>query len=202
MLAVLATGLTALTLWEKYNRDQLVSSFETMYADRLVPASEIFHMSNLLYERGRLMEEYRLHGNPGLTRENLTANGEEMDSILQAYEKTYLVQEETRHLPKYKEALSSYHRIEQHILNNSEGDYHSLNHALDNVHHELLMLADIQLTVGKQLASGHEVIRGTLSLMDTLQTGLLLMLALLVIILIQDYRSSLPKIPQGKAHLN
>lgn len=201
-LTLLTMGLTALIFWERHNREQLVSSFETMYADRLIPASEIFHLSNLLYERGRLMEELRQHGQNGLTTRELDRNTASMDSILRAYENTYLVREETRHLPAYKKALSEYMNEEKRLLENGSNDYHVLHHTLGKVHDELLVLGDIQVTVGQQLARGHKMIHGSMTMMDTLQTGLLLILAILILMLIQDYRSARPKVRQDKFRLN
>jgi len=201
-LTLLTFSLTALIFWERYNREQLVSSFETMYADRLIPASEIFHLSNLLYERGRLMEELRQHGQSDLTASMLADNKLAMDSILMAYEKTYLVSAEVKQLPEYKAALADYLKTENDVLLTGGNEYHSLNHSLEKVHEELLVLGDIQLTVGRQLAQGHKMIHGSMTMMDTLQTGLLLILAILILMLIQDYRAAKPKIRQDKVSMN
>ncbi len=201
-MSILAFGLTGMTMLAKYNRSQMVSSFDTMYADRLIPASEIFHLSNLLYERSRMMENFRRNGDPGGVRLQLESNRHQMDSILHAYEQTYLVDEETRHIPVYKKSLAAYLDLENEIIHSGNQNYAELNNLLEKVYDELLVLGDIQLEVGRELARGHDSINGSMRLLDMLQTTLLLTLALLIIVLIHDYRSSVPRIPQGKPRLN
>jgi hypothetical protein len=201
ILTILTLALTALTMWEKYNRKQLISSFDTMYADRLIPASEIFHLSNLMYERRRVMDDFMHEHDAENAMQDLERIDLKMDSILHAYEQTYLVDEETEHLPAYKKTLATYSAQEKELLY-KEGDFDRLNNSYDKVRGELLALSDIQLKVGTKLAKGHKLINGSMNILDTLQSGMLLILALLIMGLIRDYRSTIPKVRPGNAHLN
>lgn len=201
ILTILAVALTALTMWEKHNRNQLISSFDTMYADRLIPASEIFHLSNLMFERRRVMDDFMHEQNSENAMQDLERIDLKMDSILHSYEQTYLVVEETKHLPAYKNTLSHYTAREKELLYKG-GDYDGLNQAYDKVRKELLTLSDIQLKVGANLAKGHKLINGSMNLLDTLQSGMLLILVLLILGLVRDYRSTIPKVRPRSTTLN
>ncbi len=147
------------------------------------------------------MDEFMHDNKVPVAHQRLEAIDAQMDSILFAYEQTHLVKAEAEHLPVYKSSLSEYSWKEKQLLYDG-GDFTSLDHAYDDVRKELLTLSDIQLEVGAKLAQGHRSINGSMNLLDTLQTGLLLALAILIIMLIREYRSTLPPVRQRYADLN
>lgn len=149
-------------LFEDYKLERIHQSFSSIYTDRLVPATDIYFISDHLYEKRLLMDD-QFSRNTCQERDlTLTVNNlnRSIDSLLFEYEKTYFVNEESRHVQRLKEELSVYEETERRVIRLLEKgafaearqlfelkgrqEFHLI---IQNLH----SLARIQSTVGKEL---------------------------------------------------
>jgi len=185
VLAVIIATILLNGLFFSMYLEQIDRSIETMYSDRLVPASELFHLSDLMYERLDAVEE----GNMQVIKNLRT----QMDSIHNAYENTYLVNQEVNHLKAYRLAVQEYTDNETTVLAGGDAPYRLAHRAVQK---ELITLSDIQLDVGKEIWSSQRQLHSSMSLSKQLENSLLVGVVMLLILLVYDHRSHLPKIRQ------
>ena len=91
--------------------DRLGRDLQSIYADRLVPSNYLFRLQALLV-RKKLIQE---HGdlNKAEKRTELANIAAEMDSLIFAYDLTYLTEEEKREWNGFRQSLTTYDSLEQ-----------------------------------------------------------------------------------------
>lgn len=211
---LLLTGVLLLAgnVWLRSLLASTSHSFLSIYNDRLVPAAELFHVNDLMYSK-RILIEKALAKHPEGTRldgdaaDQLGKYNHQLDSIIAAYETTYLVAEEREGLNKLKIKIDEYNQQEGRILQWHEPSLASAYYqshvvpVFDQVHRQTLELSNIQTRVGAQLLDGSEDALGSANLLNYLHIGMVVLIILLVQALIWTSRSIIPKKPQ-KFHLN
>jgi hypothetical protein len=122
-----------------------------------------------------------------------------IDSLLQAYELTYLVEEESRKLKDFKRMVSAYNMREGLYLSGRPAQGYLRNYTtvmgplFKQMHLELMSLSRIQTAEGLALLEGSQVITGNASLISNLQIAMVVVIALAVQALLRSSRSLIPK---------
>lgn len=158
VLLVMASLILAGLLMERKYFKNVNTSSASIYNDRLIPAIAIFHLSDHLTQRRLLVEEQIGKGPlPEHLQTYLSDHSLAMDSILRAFEETYLVKAEFNSLELLKQYLDEYNQTEQLLLQNhresigSEKIHNQLQKDFENIRSELIELSAIQNLVGKEL---------------------------------------------------
>ena len=214
--ALLLGGVMLLIVVVSYlsssNINGIARSFTSIYEDRLMPAIDIIHLTEGLYSKRLLLEKHLLtNGEQDAEelREKLARHDNKIDSLLQAYEKTYLVEQESKSFLAFKNRVKEYALLEKTIVNFSKAGFREEGITLfegkggEVFQHTIFRLNEltaIQSLVGEELqeASNSEV-----SLFKLYAT--LLILAALIIgglILHLIYTSKIVNTERKEFHLN
>jgi hypothetical protein len=183
LLAVLVAG----KLLEDTMVGRLRADCESLFADRLLPATTLFHLSDEMHRKQRSLERFLAHDG-GATAEPIQGQLGQYDARLEQLtrevEQTYLVADESRHLRDFRAALGRYQKAERDLLQRRQaGEAVSygpeMTAAFGTVREALLSLTTVQQRVGEQLrnesVSGAS---GVLALLH-LQLGVAFVLGLL-----------------------
>jgi len=154
MFLVLVAG----KLWEDALVERLRGDCTSLFADRLLPATTLFHLSDEMHARQRTLERFVNEGGTAVAdvRYHLGRHDARLEMLTHQIEQTYLVADEARHLQAFRSALTAYKEAERVLLQQRAADQAGrygteLEKAFDSVHSELLSLTAVQEAVGKQL---------------------------------------------------
>lgn len=193
------------------NISDINQSVNSIYSDRLIPATDIFYLSENLHNRQLAMEQFlfRSERNYNQLKAQLKKyDGKQLDLIAK-YEKTYLVDEESVFLEKFKKNVSVYAALESQILSltvaNKKAEAITLyetagRHSLENTIHQLSDLTTIQSSVGNKLLNDTKGIVATSNFLSNLQLVLAIIIGLMITALIIS--SKIISQPQAKFKWN
>lgn len=177
-------------------------SFASIYKDRLIPANELFHILDLLYQKRLILSEY-INGTrtESQTLNKLMSINHSVDSIIHEYEKTYLVDEEDKNLASLKVKMKQYNSMEKEImLTKSDKEYKLNNHLIpvfEELRSDLIVLSRIQTTVGKELLDDSKQMKASSNFIHYCQLTIILVILLIIQSIIFSARSIIPKKPQN-----
>jgi hypothetical protein len=181
---VLLTSMIALigvtNYLEHQNIDQIDESFNSIYYDRLIPATELLHMTQNLYKQRMLMESALLSTQPvpqhlDKALDDLTRNTEER---IINFEKTFMVKHESYALVSFKRGMHEYETIEEEVVNALHAGhtgkareiyYERLRPKFSQTLSKLEDLSSIQTSVGKDILEQSRSTISNSSLILTLQ---------------------------------
>ncbi|MGY5847804.1 MCP four helix bundle domain-containing protein [Salegentibacter sp. HM20] len=155
------------SLLENNNLKKINKDISSLYEDRLLPAAQIYELSELLHEKRIIFEELN-ENNYQLSladRENILRENENIEAILRKYEKTYLVEEEQYYLKDLKQNLAGYLETEILILHALEtGDlalvdeliHGQARRAFNDSNADLHRLSQIQPEIGRELMTHYQ----------------------------------------------
>lgn len=111
--------ITLFTLLESRNINNINKAVLSIYADRLIPATDLFFLAEVSYQKRDQLEAYVMSADTSAAeiRQQLTRQNQRIDSLLSKYEKTYLVDEELVHFNGLKRNLEEYLVLEREIVN-------------------------------------------------------------------------------------
>lgn len=202
LLLVIVMTIVASNVLEKKFMTDMGKSISSIYKDRLVPSAGLFHINDLMFTKRLLLEEYLLDADVQSRQEvsrQLQICNARIDSLLQAYELTYLVEEEGRKLKDFKHMMRTYNGLEALYLSASPPQEHLRSYTtrmgplFKQMHGELMSLSRIQTAEGRALLEGSQVITGNASLISNLQIAMVVVIALAVQALLRNSRSLIPK---------
>lgn len=188
-------------------------AFSSLYNDRLVPATDIFYISEKLYAKRFLLETFVYSDKNKLSPQQLNSKlkgyDKEIDTLLAKYEKTFLVKNEKNHLTELKIKLLENKVLEKNILLMAETlDKTSLRSLYDSSAEQsftaistlLSQLTKIQTVVGEQLKEeSQKIVMGT-NLYSTLQLILAIIIGVLIVSII--FATNVMNIRNDKFNLN
>ncbi|MGV3503884.1 MAG: MCP four helix bundle domain-containing protein [Adhaeribacter sp.] len=197
MLIIVVTILISNFLEKKFMTD-MGKSLSSIYQDRLVPAAGLFQINDLMFTRRLTLEEYLLKPEPQrrdqVSRE-LGRHSARIDSLIRAYEATYLVAEESRQLGNFKQKVHQYRALESRYLSGTLPENQWQNFAREigplfkQMHGELMALSHIQTVEGAHLLEGSRAITGKADLIGNLQIALVVVIVLAVQALLRRSRA-------------
>ncbi|WP_128547368.1 MCP four helix bundle domain-containing protein [Larkinella soli] len=200
--SLLLTGIMLLiilsTIISRSNIRDIDKSFSSIYSDRLVPATGIVYLSENLYDKRLLLEKHLLAGQGSSSadvRRQLRLHDQRIDSLVRAFEKTFLVAEESRSLREFKVWTRAYATLEQDILRLSDaGDPGAGNRLFDAESADVFRLAigrlndltRIQSVVGSELVRESRSESSVFNLISLLQISVAVVIGAIVMGLIHN----------------
>ena len=216
-IALLLFLIMACTILIRVLEDRSIKNmekaFSSLYNDRLVPATDIFYISEKLYAKRFLLETFVYSDNNKLTPQQLNAKlrtyDKQIDTLLTKYEKTFLVKNEKNHLTELKVKLLENKVLEKNILLNANSfDKPALRKLYDSsaeqsffdISNTLSQLTKVQTVVGEQLKDeSQKIVRGT-NLYSTLQLLIAIIIGGLIVSILAA--SNVMNIRNDKFNLN
>lgn len=155
----------------------------SIYNDRLIPSTAVYHLSDHITQRLFIAEEYA--ENPpamlSATKHQLSIHEQLTDSIITAFEETYLVNSESKSLEMLKSHLAHYKYVEQEFLTTGDPEKLKATHQLyTKIRGELLKLSQIQTRVGKELLDETHSITSNAGMISQLQVVALIITCLVI----------------------
>ena len=154
----------------------------SIYKDRLIPSTAVYHLSDHITQRRFMLEGFLedSKNSRNEVRDALTDHQQEMDSIVRAFEETYLVENESKSLTRLKEKLVAYTQIENSILSEkgSKG-LQRLHGKYADIRTELMELSQIQTRVGQKLFNKTQNLTSNAGMVSQLQIVALIVICLI-----------------------
>jgi len=209
-IALLLFCIMACTILIRFLEDKSLKSmnnaFVSMYNDRLVPAADLFYVSEILFEKRDLIERNQLLGIPEAekTIKLMSLSDTKIDSVLKKYGETFLVNDEKSSLQQLKQKLIAHQALEKEaILNNKINDsftFGQLNKSYKGVLKELSLLTKTQTLVGKELIKESESLFAGTKIYSAIQFALAILIGILIVSII--FASNVIKVKQETFNLN
>jgi len=195
ILLVMVTIILAAALLErKFFTDVHISS-ASIYNDRLIPATALFHLGDNCYQKKLILENlYDVPTPPSAVAKQKTEHFSlANDSIIIAFENTYLTEKEGKTLNRLKHNLKEYNKLEQNILNAwpnyKPQDSALLETAFEQIRNELQNLSVIQTQVGSNLLAESKSKVHRAHMITNFQIGAALLICIICQILILTSKS-------------
>lgn len=186
------------SLIARYNMDGIDKSFSSIYKDRLLPATTIIYLAENLYGKRLSLEKFLLSNDSRTVQEiasGLKFYDVKIDSLIQVFEKTYLVDQEATTLAAFKNRVEEYVLLEKMILNLHASGHTAAGKELfegtgagtfQTTINNLNELTTIQENVGKELMRESKSDMASFGLISFLQIALAIVIGLIVLVLIQN----------------
>lgn len=199
------------TFIERKNVADMNRSVTSIYNDRLIPATDIFYLSEHLYGKRFLAEQFLRSQNLQLTEltQELNEHNKNIKSLISRFEKTYLVNKEQEYLNNLRSKVQDYNQIEKKIIDlSSRGSKDAalaLYESEGKKTHEatikqLVLLTRIQTAVGGELIKDSNGKVATASMISSLQIVLSIVTGLIILSLI--FASKITNGKEQNFHLN
>ena len=189
MVSIIFTNLIA-----KKNIDQFDKNFKSIYNDRLIPAKDIYFISENVHSKIHLLEKYLMNGKYStleLSRK-IAFHNYKIDSLIDKYEKTHLEEEEMKALANLKLRLKDLQGMENSILTSlAQGSREESQYVFDTdgrviselTLKELYTMANLQSKIGNDLIKDARI--------NILSSDILLTIQIVISVLIGVFISSL-----------
>lgn len=208
LLAVIL-GLTMLTnLLQRQRFEELEQSFASIYEDRLLAESYLFHLYIDLKKEQDILQLLSDHGLSYSDRAEMDKDRADRDTIIAKYSATYLTEEETVKFDDLKSILHKIDKLEQKIESKEHEDHIPLrlieahNTATDSAFATLSALSDIQTNEGAALRKKtRQIIMGSVSI-SQFEMTILIVIAILIQGLIFSSKTIFAKTRKQDASLN
>lgn len=211
LLSVIMGAVILFNLILQKNISDIDRSVNSIYSDRLIPATDIFYLSESLHNRKSAIEQvvYRNQVGVGQLRAELKEYDVRILQLVNKYEKTYMVEEESVSLADFKRSISTYSSIEDNIVGLLEQGHRAAGlklydtkarAALQNTLGQLSGLTTIQSAVGSKLVKDTRAIVAISNILSDLQIAIAVIIGLLVLALVASSR--IINQPQAKFNLN
>lgn len=196
---------------EKKSLKSIDRDFSSLYQDRLLPASQMYELSELLYQKRLLFENIADDEEflPELTSKEIQSLNTQIDQVLQDYGKTYLVDKEEIYFEEFNKHYQEYLVLENDILENLRQKDFSTATLLINksvkdyfkiLNLDLHNLASIQPEVGQELMAHYRSSSGMTSLLYYFKIALTILIGVFVLRLLG--LEQLLRQPKQKFELN
>ncbi|WP_134088769.1 MCP four helix bundle domain-containing protein [Olivibacter sp. XZL3] len=205
LFCIMACSVLIRVLEDK-NVKSISKALLSMYDDRLVPASDIFYMTEHLYAKKFLIFQFLNDSTPSTTSlaqlaKRMEQHNRLIDSLLNKYEKTYLVDQEKRYLEEFKKQLNHYIALEGQFFKDSSlglsqriATYKTDGGiALDRTLERLSALERLQTQVGRDLMSDAQFVMSGTRFFSTLQLILSIVIGIMVVVLVLESKSVIKK---------
>jgi len=190
----------------------LHTSVRSLYDDRLVPSSDLFHIADNLHKKKYALlefasqrEEQPIMGVEELQNQ-LAHYDRQIEALVQKYGGTYLVLNEKDHLGDFKKLFDRSIQLERDFLVESATTSSSLAYqevcvALDQAIHELAAMEKIQTQVGKEITTDVQSLVKGIHVYSLFQIVLSIIIGTMVVALVLASKSMILR-KQEPYHLN
>jgi hypothetical protein len=182
-------------------------SFISMYNDRLVPATDLYFIAENLYHKNIILQDALMDQQARSLNSisRINRHNRRIDSVINKYELTLLVEQEQAFLNELKKSLDLQQQLEMRVLN-SKGDernriYESTGRSITNqTLAKLSALIKIQSKVGSELIKDSKIFVSGTKIYSTLQGVLAVLIGVMIVSIISA--SNMVKIHSDKFNLN
>lgn len=191
---------------EDKSLNSMNSAFVSMYNDRLVPAADLFYVSEILFEKRDLIEKHHRLNNTEdeQTAKLMAIRNFKIDSVLKKYSKTFLVSDEKSSLAQLKNRLITHQALEKDAIFNAQPNdvfaFEELNYSYKEILKSLSLLTKTQTLVGKELIKKSESLYAGTKIYSAIQLVLAIVIGILIVSII--FASNVMKVKQEKFNLN
>ncbi|WP_316789968.1 MCP four helix bundle domain-containing protein [Pedobacter frigoris] len=217
-IAILLFCIMACTILIRFLEDKSVKSmnesFISLYNDRLIPATDLFYIAEYVDQKRSLIEDMLYSSSENTfdfegLRRNLHKINTSIDSLIHAYEKTYLVKQEKENIAELKANLHAVKTIEKQTVDivKNQGlqkarNVHELmgRKASGDIIKGLSELMRIQRMVGAELTKDTEFMVSGNKLYSAFQTVLAIVIGILIVGIV--FTSNVVNIRSDKFNLN
>lgn len=205
LLAAICVAILANMFWERRNISNINDSFSSIYKDRLLPATYVFHLTDHLYQKRLILDNYFIHSaqpNIFADRHAIAKHNAAIDTLLEDFEATYLVEREDQLLHDFQQELQAFNALEKELLDNYEKIQRpdiaqaTFKKHFETARTELTQLSQIQIDIGKKLEENSRRIAASTNVMTNMDALLIIVLGLIIQVLIFTSKSVTPKLPQ------
>ncbi len=200
MIILLLCGV----LVERYFFSKMNEGSASMYNDRLIPSTAIFHLSDHIAQRRLLMLSKARYEDQQVEeiQRTLSWHQHKEDSIITAFEQTYLVEDESVSLEQLKAELNAYNQLEANLITSpTDSELAKLDIQYSNIRKELMELSNIQTRVGQKLQTENERLTSNADVITQLLVVVLIITCLIAQAFVLASKSIIPAISQ-KHNLN
>lgn len=191
MIILLLCGV----LVERYFFSKINEGSASIYNDRLIPSTSIYHLSDHIAERRFLWQNDSIHSDEMIRELSLHRHKE--DSIIAAFELTYLVADESTSLNQLKTHLNKYNQIEAELLSdNLKNSFTELEQQYASIRRELLELSNIQTRVGLTLQNENDRLNSSADVVSQLLVIVLIITCLIAQAFVLASKSIIPAVRQ------
>jgi hypothetical protein len=193
-------------LLEDKSLNSMNNAFVSMYNDRLVPAADLFYVSEILFEKRDLIEKHRRLNISAAdqTAKLMTIRNFKIDSVLKKYGQTLLVSDEKSSLQQLKQRLITHQALEKDAIFNAKYNdvlvFEELNYSYREILKNLSLLTKTQTLVGKELIKESESLYAGTKIYSSIQFVLAIIIGILIVSII--FTSNVIKVKQEKFNLN
>ncbi|WP_181276784.1 MCP four helix bundle domain-containing protein [Arcticibacter pallidicorallinus] len=203
--------ITIFTLLETRNINNINKAVLSIYEDRLIPATDLFFLAEVSYQKRDQLESYLESSDPSsiLISKQLAKQNDRIEALIRKYEKTYLVDEELVHFNGLKNNLKEYLALEKEIVdlsthNSKEAAKSAFYNRAVASHHKMMdhlsKLTRIQSNVGATLVSSLKNDVAKSDLISNLQLIVCIITGLLIIAII--FAAKVTSVKSDKYNLN
>ena len=189
VLLLMITMLLGGILLERHFFQKINSASTALFEDRLMPSTFVFHLTDFIHQRHRVVEKIILIPSSKAnapTIDEIDTYRQQMDSIMVAFQSTFLVEDEITSLERLKKALKKYGDVEQQLIATppTTKSVEDLELHLDAIRTELFMLSNIQTTVGQELLTDSGQVVASAYALNKFQISILIICCLIAQIFI------------------
>ncbi len=183
------------TFLEKKNIADMNRSVSSIYNDRLIPATDIFYLSEHLYGKLFLAEQFLQSedSNINTVQTGLRKHNKAINLLIARFEKTYLLEEESKYLSALKSIVHSYQKTEEDIIRLSSKGARAAAITLYETEgkeilqagiKQLVLLTQVQAVAGSELIKNSNGTVASSSMISSIQIVLSIVTGLIIISLI------------------
>jgi hypothetical protein len=193
-LAIMMLIVILLSLLESYNVNKVAKSFHSIYEDRLIPAVDLYLISGHIQSKQNNLVLFLFTDNMSAKQINATllSENQNLETLINKYEKTYLVRAETNHLQHLKKNLELFKRdelllVDAALKNKDFARNLYLNNTVklyDELDQDLIELTQVQSQIGKELLAESIKSQSSSGFITQLQIIVAIILGLVIMILI------------------
>ena len=196
MLVMLGSSLV-----EQHLMRDLNNSVSSLYQDRLLPATGLFQLNDLMHIKRQALESYLADPSGARhphTLRQLADHNRQIASLLKRHEVTYLVPDEAQVFRSLQSRVDRYNALETQLLAAAypvaKAQAGALTQQFGRIHADLSQLNEIQQRVGQEVSRDARVTEGNATLLSTLEVAVLLFFALAIqYALLRDRHPLVPK---------
>ncbi len=192
LLFCIASCSVLINVLEERSVSKMHDAFVSIYHDRLVPATDLFFISERLRQRSELWQNISVKGVDSFRLADLNyvkRSNAQIDSVVRKYEATKLVSKEVYFLRQFRMALTAQNNNENSLIDAYQYNYERANtiykkqsaRLASNTMSSISELINVQLEVGEELMINSEVLASGTKIYSTIQIILAIAIGLLVV---------------------
>ncbi len=187
LLLVITLSIVAGKVGEEHFVESLQKDCSSLFADRLIPATTLFHLNDAIHLRRDLLVRHLHDEKPAdekVAHYQLGQHAAAIEHHIGAIEKTYLVADEVRLLRELRDSHRRYTEVEgallhRHVKGERVEAFTEIQPAFDDMRAKLMELTKVQESVGQELTRGSFTSAANVITLLHLQLGVAFVLGLL-----------------------